>query len=170
MSHQSIAAIASLTGMSRELVARRLKGLPYEDGPRASKMYDTVVALPKLYVVDDAKTIDLTQARAVLATKQSAKIDLDMELRRGDFVPRSEAKDGIIAMLTAFRSKMLGLPTKAVPRLKVAKNEIEQEQIILELTNDALKELKVPDILEGSTRPNLRVSGGSGAATKTNRK
>jgi len=171
MSHESIAQLSNLTGIGRETVARKVRGLKYEDGPRGAKLYNTVEALPKLYISDNEQVIDLNQARAHLATRQTEKIELDMELRRGDYVVRSEVRDAIIAMLTAFRAKMLGLPTKAVPQLKVAKDGVEQEQIILELVHDALKELRDLDILDpGGSGPTGGVSGGSGATAKVNRK
>jgi len=157
MPMMNLAQYAEMTGFNRETVKTRLVDVPYETGPRASRLYDSRKALPAIYKVDQLdKTVDLTQARAVLATKQSAKIDLDMELKRGDFVVRTEARDGIIAVFTAFRSKMLGLPTKAVPRLKTAANDVEQEQIIVELVHDALKELKTPDVLLGGVSQSVR--------------
>lgn len=160
-----------MTGISRETVSKKLRGLPFEDGPRASKIYDTTVALPKLYVSDSEDVIDLTQARAKLATKQTQKIDLDMELRRGDYVVRSDVKDAIVAMLIAFRAKMLGIPTKAVPQLKVAKDGTEQEQILLELIHDALKELRDLDILQpGGDKPVGGVPSRARTPAKTNGK
>ena len=172
MTHESIAVISNLTGIGRETVSKKLRSLPYEEGARGAKLYNTVDALPKLYISDSPDTIDLTQARAVLATKQSAKIDLDMELRRGDYAIKADIRDGIIAVFTAFRSKMLGLPTKAVPQLVVAKNAVEQEQILLELVHDALKELKTPDVLNaGSDGPDLQpVRPRTRPPTKANRK
>lgn len=171
MSMMHVGQLAELTGLNRETVKKRVSDLKYEDGPRNSRLYDSREALPKIYLPEDSKVIDLNQARANLATRQTEKIELDMELRRGDYVVRSEVRDAIIAMLTAFRAKMLGLPTKAVPQLKVAKDGVEQEQIILELVHDALKELRDLDILDpGGAGPTGGMSGGSGATAKANRK
>ena len=172
MAVMNMGEYAEMTGFNRETIKNRLVDVPYETGPRASRLYDSRAALPAIYQIGKLdKTVDLTQARANLAVKQASKIDMDMELKRGDFIVRSEAKDGIIAVFTAFRSKMLGLPTKSVPRLKTATSEAEKEQILLELVHDALKELKTPDVLLGGVpEPAGRVSAVTGPATKTNRK
>ena len=113
MSHESIAYISNLTGIGRVTVAKKLRSLQYEEGPRGAKLYNTVEALPKLYIVEDEKILDLTQARAVLATKQTEKIELDMELKRGDFIIRAQALSDMIKVFSAFRAKMLAIPTKA---------------------------------------------------------
>ncbi len=147
MSFESIATISNLTGMARDTVSRKIRNMEFKEGPRGAKLFNTVDALPKIYISDDPKTLDLQQARAVLATKQTEKIDLDIELRRGAYLEYDEVLSGVNTVFTAVRAKLLSLPTKAVPRLEIAKSKIEQEKLLLDLVHEALNELAIPDVV-----------------------
>ena len=89
----SINQLSVLTGRDRRTIDGRLVGLACQPGPKNAKLYDSEVALAKIYVADSAgKTLD--QARTDLAIEQARQARL-----RGDEIERTripiEVVDGL---------------------------------------------------------------------------
>ncbi len=71
-----------------------------------------------------------------------------MELRRGDYVPREEALDGVRHVFLAIRNKFLAVPSKAAARIDTCRDRIEVEAMIDDLVYEVLTECSSPKILE----------------------
>lgn len=132
--------MASLTGISRETVSKKLRGFPYTEGKGNSKLYDSIDALPLLYGRAN-EVVDLNAARAKLAEKQVEKIDFDMELKSGNFIPYEIMLSHAQRVFVAFRTRMSSIPTKIAPKIAEISDPIDIEEEIEQYLNEALEEL-----------------------------
>lgn len=172
MSLESIAKLADLTGVSRETVSKKIRGIPFESGHRNSKMYDSTVVLPILYDIQ-VETVDLNQARAKLAEKQIEKIDFDMVMKSGSFIPYDLMLAHAQRVFVAFRTRMSSIATKIAPKVAHMTDPIDIEEIVEEYVNEALEELTDLEQFIGKFKPAAvaDTSGGKPkAARKANRK
>lgn len=140
MSLESIAKLADLTGISRETVSKKLRGFPFISGERNSKLYDSIEVLPLLYGQSN-QVADLSAARARLAEKQVQKIDFDMDLKSGNFIPYETMLTHTQRVFTAFRTRMCSIPTKIAPKIAELSDPIDIEEALEEYINEALEEL-----------------------------
>jgi hypothetical protein len=78
----SINELSGLTGKDRRTITTKLEDLPYEDGPKGAKLYDSALALEQLYVPDPRK-VSLDEARTRQALSQERlNTTRDEDLRR----------------------------------------------------------------------------------------
>jgi hypothetical protein len=78
----SINELSQLTGRDRRTITTKLEDLPYEDGPKGAKLYDSALALEKLYTADSRRG-SLDEARISQALSQAQlNTTKDEELRR----------------------------------------------------------------------------------------
>jgi hypothetical protein len=142
MSLESIAKLADLTGLSRESVSRKLRGLPFHTGERNSKLFESQDVLPVLYGLDEREeAVDLNAARAKLAEKQVEKIDFDMELKSGAFIPYDVMLSQAQRVFVAFRTRICSIPTKLAPKVASMDDPIDVEEALDEHLTEALEEL-----------------------------
>jgi phage terminase Nu1 subunit (DNA packaging protein) len=140
------------------------RGCPCERRGRALMFY-----LPEVVAWRDARRapdddLDLTAERARLAKEQADKTEMENKRIRGESVPAAHAVTMLEKIITAFRSKVLSIPTKAAPLVHGCKNLAETRDQIEAALFDALNELANIDILHLSTAK----GGGDGApAAKT---
>lgn len=170
---QSIAQLSGLTGISRETVSKKLRELPNELGVRNAKLYDSVKALPMLYNVQtDAE--DLNAARAKLANKQVEKLDFDMDIKSGAFIPHDPMLSEAQRVFTAFRTRLSSAPTKLAPKACDMTDPIDIEELIEDYINEALEEFSdLKSFISRFSRPPTLVRGSgdkSKAAGKANGK
>lgn len=136
----SVTDLSDLTGMSRERVSRKLRDLPYETGYRNARMYNSIQALPMLYEFNN-EAVDLNMARAKLAQKQVQKIDFDMEMKSGNFIPYDIMLAAAQRIFVAFRTRVCSIPTKIAPKVAAMDDPIDVEELLEDHLNEALDEL-----------------------------
>lgn len=142
MSLESIAKLSDLTGLSREAVSRRLRGIPFITGQRNSKLFESQEVLPLLYGLDAREeAVDLNAARAKLAEKQVEKIDFDMELKSGSFIPYDLMLSQTQRVFVAFRTRICSIPTKIAPKVAALDDPIDVEEALDDHLKEALEEL-----------------------------
>lgn len=87
----------------------------------------------------DGLGLDLVAERARLAARQAEKVELELALKRGAVVDAGEIRQEMTAMITAAKSKLLAVPSKARGRLShLTVNDVE---FIEGLVHEALEEL-----------------------------
>ena len=161
---QSIIELADLTGKSRNTIAGILRGQPFHAGPRNSKQFESVVMLPLIYGLASEDILDLNEARAKLAVKQVEKIDFDMDLKAGSYIPYDEMLHAMQRIFVAFRTRMLSIPTKSAPLIATESDPINIQELLEEYISEALDELtdlkefiqqydNKPTVVGGGTEP-----------------
>jgi len=87
----------------------------------------------------DGRPLDLAAERAKLARAQRERVELDNAVRRGELVEVEGIRGRYAGMVTAAKSKLLGVPSKAKGRLPHL--VIEDIETLEELIHEALAEL-----------------------------
>ena len=117
----------------------RRKGCPYTKKGRQV-----------LFDMDELKTwldnrssgdLDYTQERAKLTRLQAEKVTLELEQQRGKLLPMELVIAAWQGHIANARAKLLALPPKAAAQVVGMESYLEVEQVITELTHEALDEL-----------------------------
>jgi hypothetical protein len=149
MSLESISWYSEKTGFTRETCAKRLANVPFQDGPKAAKLYETREALPALFEVPQGgQQMDLARERALLAKSQRTKLDMEIEVLRGKLLPADKVESAWASLAAAFRARMLSLPSKCAPMAVGAAKVIDAERLIEDAVHDALNELSGGDLAQ----------------------
>jgi len=77
-----ILKFTELTGVHRDTISKRLADLPFEAGKKGAKLYESTVALPLIYAVDN-----LEAARAKQALTQASLNAIREEVLRKERIP-----------------------------------------------------------------------------------
>jgi hypothetical protein len=93
---QSINELSDLTGRHRHTITKRLLDLPSIDGPKGAHLYESTVALPLIYAVDN-----LESARAKQALSQASLNAVREEELRKERIPIQIVLDELDEMFQA---------------------------------------------------------------------
>jgi hypothetical protein len=94
----SINELSILTGKTRATVAKGLDSLPFAEGPKQAKLYDSKAALAKLYLApseDGSDFITPAEAQRQLTIARKQQIDLEMEVTRKERIPLDVIEAGM---------------------------------------------------------------------------
>jgi hypothetical protein len=86
----SINELHKLTGKTRATVTKSMDGLTFQPGPKSGKLYDSKLALAKLYGVageDGTGSVTAQEASRLLTIARRQQIDLEMEVTRKERIP-----------------------------------------------------------------------------------
>jgi len=147
MRKESLTGLSELTGFDRRTIKARLSDLDREE-QGTSYLYKTVDALALLYGATRSEELDYQAERARLTHHQANKTELEEQVLRGELVPSSAIESLLSNIFTAFRAKLLGLPTKAAPQLVIMADPVEAETLIRAFLYEALDELATYDLSE----------------------
>ena len=155
-----MAKLSDLTGLSRSAISHKLRGVPFHSGERNSKLFESQDVLPMLYSLEEREVVDLNMARARLAEKQVEKIDFDMTLKSGSFIPYETMLSHAQRVFVAFRTRICSIPTKLAPKIASMEDPIDVEEALEETLNEALDELHdLTDFIEQFNRRPAIVAG-----------
>ncbi len=162
------------------LTARRLRQLQDEgSGPAqtAGGQYDPKEVgrwyrqrlLSEMGVAGDGQAYDYEAERARLTKAQADKTELEAAELAGSLVRVDEVEAEWGRMLGSMRSRLLSLPSKAGPRVRVALNDEESAALIEAEVLEALQELSTdgipPTTRDRRERAAARAEGAHAAAT-----
>ena len=167
----NIDRIADLCGSTRRTVIKRLKDLPRQKGDGRSINYESTDALPIMFGMgkpSDKSTLEKQRTR--LASAQAEKIELELEVIKGDLIPAEQVRSVVDSMVSAFRSRMLSLPIKAAPVVVTMADALEAEKILRDHVYEALNELSNYESKAGGTSTDQSVSETRRAPAPPNRK
>lgn len=138
---QSLSELSNLTGIDRRRIGRCLVDLQPEKGPKGSLLYDSVQALPLLYLTPgDGDTYDLTQERARLAHHQANKAALEAKQLEGSLIPIEAVADTVGDEYANVRAKLLAIPARAAPQV-VGLSTVATRTKLDDLIRECLEEL-----------------------------
>ena len=151
MSHSTLEQIAHLLNLSERMVNLHVKqhGMPRIDRGQ----YD-IVACVHWYIeylqklIKDARRGDETeqQARARLTRATADLRELELAKAKGELIEVDQAKSLWERLIVSFKTRMLGIPTKAPQRLIICKDINQIKDLLEREIYEALGELSRADI------------------------
>jgi len=115
---QSISELSHLTGFDRRRIRAALCDLPASKGAKGALLYETIEALPLLYLQPgDGDTFDLTDERARLAHHQANRAELEANLLAGSLIQIEAVADVVGEEYANARSRLLAIPSRAAPQV-----------------------------------------------------
>ena len=83
---------------------------------------------------------DGIKEKSRLLHHQANLAELEVEVKKGNLIPAEKVRERWAEMITAFRAKMLAIPTRTASAA-VGKDIVEIESLVRKLVNEALDEL-----------------------------
>ena len=163
----NIKQITELTGVSRITAAKRCIDLEKIKGVGKEVLYESKDALQAVYGQyknKEARTLEGERTR--LASAQAEKTELEVEVIKGNLIPADTVEETVNSMVSAFRARMLSLPTKAAPLVLPLADLTEAESIIRDLVYEALTELSNYDPENYRKKDDKKGSKAGSAAAK----
>lgn len=112
------------------------------------KGFDSVQCV-KAYIDSlKGKTKSATEEKARLDKLRADKVEFDLAVTKGDHIETESAISAWSKIIQAMRSRILAMPTKAAPLLVGTKSAGEAQDILQRLTNEVLRELSSPDLVD----------------------
>jgi len=101
---------------------RRIRGLlcdmPASKGSKGALLYETVEALPQLYLQPgDCDLFDLTTERARLAHHQANRAELEAKVFAGSLIEIEAVANVVGEEYSNVRSRLLAIPSRAAPQV-----------------------------------------------------
>jgi len=138
---KSISELASLTGMDRRRIRAVLCDLSAEQGSKGAVMFESVEALPLLYLSPgDCDLFDLTAERARLAHFQANKSQLEAERLAGSLIEIEAVAAVVGTEYATVRSRLLAISTRAAPQV-IGLSIVAVKALLDDLIFEALDEL-----------------------------
>lgn len=138
--------LAKIFGVAEETITQWMKaGMPIKaqrKGTRGNE-YETVDCI-RWYLHRDssgAGALDLNQERARLAKAQADKTELEAAELRGELARYEEISTHWTRQTAACRSRLLVIPSKVAPRVRVAGTDSDAASVIQSEICEALEEL-----------------------------
>lgn len=132
---------------------------------------ESTEALPVMFGMgkpSDKKTLETERTR--LASAQAEKTELEVQVIKGNLIPSENVEKAVNGMVSAFRAKMLSLPTKAAPSIVVLADASEAEGLLRDYIYEALTELSNYDPDQYRTQSDKKGSGSGSATAETDSK
>jgi hypothetical protein len=129
------------------------KGCPCEKQKRELLFYLPDVVRWRDERGEDGAKLDLTAERARLSKEQADKAEMENAKMRGELVPVAYVRELLEKVLSTFKTRILGLPTKMAPVVFGLKSITDTREALDNNLHDALNELSRINI------SNLRSSG-----------
>jgi len=124
---------------------RRIRGLlcdmPASKGAKGALMFESVEALPQLYLSPgDADSFDLTAERARLAHHQANRAELEANLLAGSLIQIEAVADVVGEEYANARSRLLAIPSRAAPQV-IGLSIVAVKALLDDMIFEALDEL-----------------------------
>jgi phage terminase Nu1 subunit (DNA packaging protein) len=145
----STAEISEILGLSD----RRIRQLEKEDAlVKISRgKYDLKASIQKYieYIKEQAQKteeeLDLTKEKTLLTRANRQKVELELQIMRGELHRSEDVRRVMNDMLGAFRARVLAIPGKVAPRLIAQTNAAVIQNIVRNEVYEALQELSEYD-------------------------
>jgi hypothetical protein len=157
--------IAKALGRDRSTVREHIERGIY---PAGASVEEAVAAYDESIGASREVTLDLNAERTRLTKAQADKTELEAAELAGSLVRVDEVEAEWARMLGSMRSRLLSLPSKAGPRVRVALNDEEAAALIEAEVLEALQELSTdgipPTTRDRRVRAEARAEGAHPAA------
>ncbi|HEY0098649.1 MAG TPA: DUF1441 family protein [Pyrinomonadaceae bacterium] len=124
----SISQLASLSGLDRATVTKRLADVPFEEGAKNAKTYALDAALPAL-IAGESTEMDAAKLRKTQA--EASMRELDLERERGEVVSTSEVADYTLRLFKGVQNRIgLRFPREIAQQLYKAESAAQITEIL----------------------------------------
>lgn len=157
-SHISISQLAELSGRDRRTVTDRLKNLTPIEEDGVAKLYEIRAAIRLCFDfnpeddpgVEFAGTFQPIHEKAKLDFFKRQAIELDVEERKRNLIPREEIANALAGVFGSLRSKLLGLPAKATQQIS-GLDQKQTEALLRKIIDEALVDLSETRVIDERT-------------------
>lgn len=152
--------LATLFGLDRRSISRRLAGVEPVRVQGRSKFYDLRMAAGALFLgtTSDGELLDPRQEHAALDRARRAVIELELTAQKRGWMQREDVETAWGDAILRMRSRLLSVPTRAAVTIHDGMAPGEREAVIRTLVYEALEELSAPKATEDWV--NERLSAG----------
>ena len=119
MPMMSVNQLASLAGMARATVSKRLEPLASQPGPKGALLYDSKLALPLLYQIGDGTSdrLDPQQEKAKLDRERRLVVELERQAKEGKLLDRDEVAETWAEVCEIAKGRWLAYPSRMAPEV-----------------------------------------------------
>lgn len=136
----NITQLHEATGIHRDTIRPKLKGLPYKEGAQNAKLYDKAVVLPILF--DSGGAREDLESKERKAKADAEKAELIVAKLRGELVSVERMKSSAAGLVkTLYARTVRVLPNTLAPKLQ-GKSVAECEVILRDELSAIFDELK----------------------------
>lgn len=135
--------LSDWTGHDRRTIKKRLEGLPFIDNGNAGHVYDSALALKRIYLGEPNPTGDLDpqQERAALDAAHRRLAEIEIAKREGELVETGLVQAHWCDMAARVRSKLLNLPNRIATETAAMTDYATIERSAKSLIHETLSEL-----------------------------
>jgi len=130
--------------MDRRRIRALLCDMPSEKGSKGALMFESVAALPALYLPGDCDSFDLTSERARLAHFQANKAQMEAAQVAGSLIQIEAVADVVGQEYANVRSRLLAISTRAAPQV-IGLSIAAVKAVLDDMIFEALDELTADD-------------------------
>jgi hypothetical protein len=161
----TINQLTELTGKAHQTIKNKLVCLDVIKENDNSFLYDSKKALDLIYGVEEPSDLKEKREREEIAYTQAKRIKVELETRvlEENLIDADEVNQIWAKLITAFRSKILSIPTKSAIELTYMKQAEEIEDLLKKYCEEALNELS--NLQEFSSGEAGALDAGTGSAT-----
>lgn len=124
----SISQLATLSGLDRATVTKRLAEVPFEEGAKNAKTYALDVALPALIAGESAE-FDAAKLRKMQA--EAGLRELDLERERSEVVPTKEVGDYALRLFKGMHNRLgIRFPREIAQQLYKAESPAHVTEVL----------------------------------------
>ncbi len=154
----NISQLAIALGWERRTVAEKLHAArtKFEDGPRNSKLYHLADVIESLTMPPQATAPDpgteignlIQQEELKMVRAKREKAEIDLNIRRGEYMPVAVILDGISTEYSTVRKLVMAMPSRLARQLAVITDAEEVNRVLTETVDEILEELKSDSLKE----------------------
>lgn len=143
----NIAELSQLTKIERRTVSTRLlaQNVPFETGPKNSKLYEVHLALPAIYQKENNDAESQAQQqneKLLLLVAKRQKAELELDERRRKLIAVDQVLDVVEKEYTFIRSRFRALPSSLSKHLAIQTDPKAIFEILTNSINEVLAELQ----------------------------
>jgi len=144
MTMVSITELVALTGVTNVTARKRCANVKsqHREGTTKTVEFESIPALRAIFELDKGNDTTLEEEKIKLTSAQAEKVNLEVEVLKGNLIPADEIEEFLTRTFGAFKARCLSIPTKAAPSVIGVIEVLEVEEIIKEYIHEALAELK----------------------------
>ena len=137
----SLSALSAELAIDRRTLAKRLTGLTPDEELQQGKRTERRWLLARVVAHlanPDGEELDLSQERAALARVQRLKVELDLQIKRGEVVSLDAVEQHWTGMVASMRATLLALPSRLATQVAPPDRYAQAQEAARVLVHEAL--------------------------------
>ena len=144
-----IRKLQEITGKTRDqLLLLAKKEIVIRISRNKYDLNETIQNLLELSAEREREINNISEAKKRYEAARAQREELKLRHERGELIESEVAMESWGKVIMSFRARILAIPRKVAPLLIGCKNISESEDILKRVTNEALRELANPDLVD----------------------